>query len=735
MQVDTDNSALKGAVAHLRDAVDLNALIATFRRNLRLFVIVALVVMAAVAVPTMTATPIYTASADVMLDQRKLQASPVQDVLSGLPADAAAVDTQVEVLRSRSLAQRVVKKLNLDKDPEFNPALRKSGGLPSLFGGNTTAATTLSEREKQLRAERVVDRVIGRLSVSRTGTTFLIRISYKHKDAARAAQIANTFAELYLLEQLEAKFEATRQANSWLSERLDELRTRVLAAEAAVQQYKIANNLLSADGATLTEQEISNLNQQLALVKVQQAESEARLSTARQQLSRGSTGDDVGEALGSQVIQQLRSQRAEVSRRVADLEGRYGPLHPEIVNAKRQLTDYDNQIQSEIRRIISNLEAQAQVQRQRTGSLASSVGQARGTLIGNNRALVRLNELERDAEAERALYESFLNRFKQTNAQEGIEQSDARIVSRAKIPTAPSEPKVAIFLAIALFAGVGVATTTIVVRHMMDTGVSTSEDITLHFNKPSLASIPLHATVLDKSSGHLSPITAVVEKPLSGFSEALRNLYTSLVFSRIGEVVKVIAVTSTLPSEGKSTTSICLARTQALSGQSVVLVDCDLRRCSVAERLGVTVEQGLLEVLSGSISLEEALMTDPATGARLLLVKSREHTPSNVFSSVAFDRLLEQLRQQFDLVILDTAPVLPVAETRVLAAKADVVAMLTRWRKTPRKATQSAILMLESAGANVAGVALSMVDMREQAKTGYGDQSYYYGQYNQYYNG
>ncbi len=726
----------------LAKAFDPHALIATFRRRLKLFLALALLIFVVVLVSTLQATPLYTATASVMIDNRTEQVVDTQAVLSGLPADTATVDTEVEILRSRQLAERVVEALKLEEDPEFNAALAPPG-LRAQIGGaignlfNLSAPETtrarLSELEAQKQRERVVDTVRSRLQISRVGLTYVMGVSFTSPNPEKAATIANAFAQNYLLEQLEAKFEATRQANAWLNTRLEDLRGEVIQSEAAVEQYRNANNLLSASGATLTEQEISTYNTQLATVRAQQAEDEARLSTARAQLARGSTGDDVGEALGSTVVQQLRAQRAEVSGRVADLSSRYGPRHPDMLRAERELADIDSQIQAEIGRIVSNLEARVQVARQRTASMQGSLAGARGTLAANNNASVRLNELQRNAEASRTLYQGLLDRFKQTSSQEGLEESDARIVSRAIIPGGASSPNVPLNLMLGLVLAVGAGLAGVALAEMLDAGMATGEDVETKLGLPHIGSIPLVSSIADPNDRRTPPADYLLQKPLSAFAEAIRALRTSILFSRVGQTVRFVAVTSTLPGEGKTTTAVCLARSAAQAGQRVVIVDCDLRRRAVNRLFGIEPQEGLLEVLGGTSTLEAALHHDAESGAYVLPLTHTAFTPKDVFSSQAMDTLLDRLGANFDLVILDTAPVLAVADTRILAAKADTVVFLTRWRETPQKAITNSLRLLEKAGAHVAGVALVQVDMKSQSRYGYGDAGYYYGAYKQYY--
>lgn len=726
----------------LASVVDLHALFAIFRRRLKLFLSLALLVFVAVLVFTIRATPLYTATSSVMIDTRTSRVVDSEAVLSGLSGDVGVVDTEVEILKSRQLAERVVRALELEEDPEFNSALAEpgvlaqiSGGIGSMFGASAPdrARRQLTEIEAQRQSERVVDVVRSRLSIRRVGLTYVMGVSFTSPNPQKSARIANAFAQNYLLEQLEAKFEATRQANDWLNTRLNDIRAEVIQSEAAVEQYRNANNLLSASGATLTEQEISTYNTQLATVRAQQAEDEARLSTARAQLARGSTGDDVGEALGSTVVQQLRTRRAEVSGRVADLSSRYGPRHPDMLRAERELVDIDAQIQAEIGRIVSNLEARVQVARQRTGSMQGSLAGARGTLAANNNASVRLNELQRNAEASRTLYQGLLDRFKQTTSQEGLEESDARVVSRAVIPSSPSSPNVPLNLALGLVLALGAGLAGVVLAEMLDVGIATGEDVETKLAYPHVGSIPLVSSIAAGADGRMPPAEFLLQKPLSAFAEAIRALRTSILFSRVGQNVTVVAVTSTLPGEGKTTTAVCLARSAAQAGQRVVIVDCDLRRRAVNRLFGIEPERGLLDVLNGVATLEAALHYDEPSGAYVLPLTHTSFTPKDVFNSQAMGTLVDTLRAMFDLVILDTAPVLAVADTRVLASKADAVVFLTRWRSTPCKAIGNALRLLEGAGAHISGVALVQVDMKSQARYGYGDAGYYYGAYKQYY--
>ena len=730
-----------GSIEVTAPSVDLQQLIVKFRQRLPLIAAVALLVLSVVVIFTFQQTPRYTATSEVVFDTQKQNVVDIRAVMEGIPADSTALDTEVQILKSRALADRVATSEKLDADPEFNAALKPQSALGRLlsFGRATApmAADTHDPATLLRQHQNVVDKTLAGLAVKRVGLTYVVQLAYTSTSPAKAARLANAFAKDYLLQQLDAKFDATRQANDWLNTKVADLRNQVTEAENAVQQYKVANNLMSAQGTTLTETEISTLDSQLATAKEQEAEQEARLQTAKSQMARGSTGEDVGEAMSSPVVQQLRAQRTILTQKIADLQGRYGDRHPELLKANRELADIDAQIKQEIQRIISSLEAQAQVARQRAASIAGSVAQSKGSLAGNDRASVKLDELQRNADAAKALYDSFLARFKETTAQQGLEQNDARIVSQAKIPTEASYPKkstnFAIGLMLAIAAGLGAA----VLADALDSGLATAEDVERELDIPYLGAIPAAASTLDTPKGRemskTSAIDLVVENPLSSFAESFRNLRASLLYSRVGETVKVILVTSSLPGEGKTTTSIALARTMALAGSQVVVVDCDLRQRSLIRVLPGEPKAGLLEVLNGTVSLGEALIKDEASGAMILPLVRSAYTPKDVFGTAAMKSLMDVLRQHFDIVILDTAPVLPIADTRVLASTADVVVLLVRWRKTPNKAAQAALRLLTSVNAYVAGAALTQVDLRAQARYGYGDPGYYYQSYKKYY--
>lgn len=701
-------------------AAGVTGMVHAYRRRLPLFLSVLAACIALALLSTWLQTPRYTATASVVIAPTR------SDIGSGSGANAAPevesdanVDSQVEVLKAGSLAQAVVDRLGLTRDPAFAASLKP----PGRFGHRRPIVAPS-------RAEAVTAVAKG-LSVRRVAQTLILEVAYASPDPAVARRIADGFADAYVAQSVDVKLQDSRAANTLLGAQLGNLRAQVETAETAVAAYKARYNLLSVQGSTMAEQEISTLDQQVAANRASEAEATARLQTARQQMSRGSHGDDVGEALGSPVIQELRKDRAAASQKLADLQVRFGPRYPDVMSAKDQIADLDNQINAEIKRVVSNLEAQKQVASRRVASIEGSLGEAQGTLGAGNSAVVKLNELQRTADAARTLYEGVLNRVKETQTLGATARADARVTSYAALPDRPSSPKPAINLVLGALLGMGLGIGAVILRQELDTGLSTLDDVEGRLRLPYFGALPTLGSSV-RGSRSRSAHDVMAQNAGSSFAEAFRGLATALAYNSGRRSPFVVALTSALPKEGKTVASVCLARMMATMRMKVVLVDCDLRRPSVADTLRLSPRAGLLEVLDDKVTLDEALIHDPDSQLCVLPLKDVFSTESP-FGSDAMDRLLSELRERFDVVVLDTSPVLPVVESRVLCQKADAVVLLVRWRKTPQKAAMMAAHLLQSMGVRIEGAALTRVDLKVQGRSGYGDPTFYQSKFRSYY--
>jgi exopolysaccharide transport family protein len=657
----------------------------------------------------------YTATALVMINAGQDQVlAPDQMVGGQQMAPAQVVDSQLEVLRSRELAGRLVDALNLVNDPEWN-AMLPPDQAPAAGPVVPPAAETAQEAaaREQVR-QNVIAAVANSISVNRRGLTYAAEVSATSTSPERAAQMANRMVDLFQQYQLEARLDSANRANSWLSTRVRELRDDVQEKEAIVERYRAQTGLLSAQGGLLSEQQTADLQSSLTQARADLAEREARLQQLQATISAGGSADAIAGVLNSSVISQLRAQEAEIARRQADYESRYGEAHPSVQNVRAERTDIRNQINAEIARISSGLRTEVEVARARVNALEANMDLMRGELVGNNEQLVRLREYEREAAASRTVYESFLTRFHEIADQGTMRSMPAQSISAATAPTEPSSPRLSIAFVLSLVLGAGLGLAAGFLAEALDEGFGDTDEVERKLGVPALATVPkLRRTDLRQAppaSQH--PVGYLLERQVSAFTESYRVLRTTIIFAAGQPKTQVVAITSAVPDEGKTTVSLCLSRVSALSGQRVLLIDCDLRRRSVKDVLGIEPTTGLLQVLAGEASWRQAIYADELSGMHVLPLSEAGFTPKDIFGAEDMSRLLAELRNSYDLIVLDCAPVLAVAETRVVVAKADCAVVVARWQKTPIRAVRSALQQLQSAGANVRGVALNCVDRR-----------------------
>ncbi len=697
---------------------DPRNLLAIFWRRLWIFLLVFGLIMGAVVAYAVLTPKTYTATAAVQVEPRR--GDPVQSPQFTIAEQAPTsdfIDTQSLVIDSPQVAAAVVRALRLTEDPQFGDGLGPAGTDAETEQARVLAAT------RPLREASVV---------RRAGSTSIIEVAVTSRSPVQAARIANEYARQYLIAIDQSKERATRTASEKVDSRLDSLRQDAERADAALENYKISHGLMSAQGATMAEQENSTLNQQIAGARSALAERQGRLNAARRQLAQGGGGDDVTSALASGTVGALRQQEADSTRTLAQLRQRYGDKHPAIAQEEQRLTDVRRQIQAEIDRIISSLQAEVNVAQSGLDSLTSSQREARSRLAGNASAQVGFLELERKANAARTVYESFLARSRGTAARDGIEQPTATLSSEANVPNVPSAPNIVLAYLLGTLFAVLTGLVAVAVVEFLDGGISKRSDVERRLGARFLGAVPELGSTLDGMRATENPEDYIVSHPLSAFAEALRSLRTSVTL-RGNRRPKVIAITSALPREGKTTTAVCLARTLAMSGASTVIVDCDLRRRSSSQIL-LGEREGLLpEVLIRAVPLDRALLTEEETGLHILGASESPSDGRDLLAPELISRLLSELRERFDYVVLDTAPVLGIADARAVAGAADAVVLLARWRRTSLRAVDSALDLLLDGHAKVYGVALTQVDIRKFGSVGAEDLYGYHKKFKGYY--
>lgn len=684
-------------------------------------------------------TPRYTAEAAVMLDTRKTHIVDIKAVLAGLESDTAVVRSEVEVLRSPDLTARVVDKLHLADNPLINHALATPGfwdrihPIDFVTGLFSRRDKTPSSDPQSAAAQRLNDLVRstrGALSVVNDGRSYVIKIQYESVDPALAAKIANAYADQYLLNQLDSKYAATKRATDWLNQQIGELRDKVRTTDEAVQRFRAEHRLTEASkGVTIAGQQLSELNSQLIIATSDRAQKEAQLREAQSALKDGGGGgsDAGGQVLASPLIQNLTMQEAQAMRDEAELATRYLPAHPAMLKARAQVRDIKSKIHEEVGKIVRGMTNDVNAARAREAALRASLQQLQGTIGTQDVSQIQLRELEREADANRTLYENFLNRFKQTSAQEDIQQPDAQLVTRARVPTAPSFPRKTLFIQAALVAALGLGVLLALFLERLDNGFRNGEQIEKLAGLPFLGLVPgLPMT--------RRPQDLVLQQPISSYSEAIRAIRTAMQFTNVDDPPKIVQITSALPAEGKTVFAVSVARSLARSGGRALLVDCDFRRPSVHKLLGAPRDAlGLVAMFRDGVDPQQLIRTDADSGLHYITAGDDTANPQDLLGSQRMKNFLESMRPNYELIVVDTPPVLAVSDALVLSHHVDATLFLIRWEQTPRPIALGALQTFRAQGGRLAGAALARVNVRKHARYGYGDYGYYYGRYGYYY--
>ena len=699
--------------------------------------------------------PEYRATAKVMFGlQEQANLIAAEPILQS-DVGGTSLQNQIEVLQSTSLIERVVDRLSLEKDPEFNPFLRvseptmseKIGEFISLppeiidvmqnLGILKPPPPPAPEPDPEERAafERrlVVENVRAGLTIRPVEGSRVIELSFTSESRRTAARLANTFAEQYIVDQLEARLEATKAATSWLSERVDELKDRVQLAEEAVEIARAEQSLEAGQSLEITQSQLASLNGALSSIRNEATSAEALYQRLKAAVDQKRDYGAIPEFRES-VISDYRVREAELISEISSLRSKVNDGHPMLVRVETQLRQLRENIDAEASRIVEAARSYWLAKELEAVVIEQDVRSFENKAQEQSRSQVVIRQLEREAEASRALYASLLSRLTETSEQEKLQAADARILSPAEPPLRPltrasNRTQIAFIVAGGLI-GVGVVFLLDKLNNTFRSPTQLGEMTrqTVLGTTPSLGRRMHRKTVLQRFR----------DKPKSSLAEAIRNLRTSILFSNVDVPPKVVMFTSSVTREGKSTTSMLMAVTSQQMGKSAIIVDCDLRLPSLAQLLDADdTGPGLLSVMEGTASVEDAIFQDKDTGLHVLMTKPSEPrsnvNAADILSSERFKALISDLREKYDLVILDTPPVLVVADARILASHADAVVYVVRWDHTPRGAVLEGLNEMRAMRTPLAGVVLTMVNEAKASKYAYDGYAYYRGRYRDYY--
>jgi polysaccharide biosynthesis transport protein len=711
----------------------------------RRWVIVASValIFGVVFIATLRATRIYDASGSIAINKPDPMTLNFKDSAGTGMADydSSDIETEVRILRSDLLALQVIKQLNLDQKQEFGGG----GSQPTPSLGLTTDAL----QPDSTATSRLLSAFRDHLTVSAIPETRIIEIHYRSPDNALAARVVNTLMSTYVEQNFKTRFESTMQASDWLSRQLVDLQMKVETSQEKLVQYQKEHEILGIDEKqNIITSKLDELNRELTAAESDRMEKESLYHLVQSEdldtvaaAATNASSDRGSLAGGSSLLEKLREQDADLKIQIAQLSTQFGASYPKVAELNNQAKEVEAQIQIELKKALGRVRGEYMAALQRENLLSSAMDKQKQQANQLNESAIEYSLLKRDLETNRTLYEGLLEKLKEAGVTAGLRSNNFRTVDVARVPTTPAEPNVprnlAFALALGLTTGVGLA----FLLEAVDNTVRTPEQAQVISALPSLGMIPLGSKTNTEVSGkqRLSVTSSkeAVElitqsRPQSQMAESYRALRTSLLLTSLGAPPKVILVTSALPQEGKTTTSLNCGIVLAQKGSRVLLMDADLRRPSIHKALGMGPRTGLSNVLTGGATVQQATVRSTVLPTLFVLpAGTPPPNPAELLASANMGEILTQLREQYDHIVIDTPPTLSVTDAVIMSTRADAVVLVIRSGQTTKQALRRARDILARVNAKVAGVLLNAADLSSP------DYYYYYeyqGKYgNRYY--
>ncbi len=677
------------------DAINLGALFTTLWRGKWIIAaITCLAILLGGYYAYVAATPLYRSTTVVILDTQQENIVDLQSVVGGLSGETSEVNSEVEVLRARGLMGQVVDRLELTEDPEFNSVLRPVGTLDQITGairgalGLISDAAPLPPEEAERRTrDSVVSSLLDQVSVRNKPLSLVFEITAETESPEKSALIADTIAELYIRSQIQVKFDAMEQATGWLTGRVAELEAQLEEAELAVSDFSASTDLVSAAALQALERQLKEMRERIDMSQEAQIAAADRL-----------------------MAMQLATTRDEKSAAADDGQLRRYLLRAESDPAMARAFD------ARFTQLLSRAELDVTRAEQQVAALQGSEQELTLQIRLQGDDLIELQQLTREAEAIRLLYEYFLTRLNETAAQQGIQQADSRILSNAVVPNGPSQPRKSLILAMSGILGLTIGMGLILLREARSNGFRTVQDLEAFTGYTVLGQIPqIPARNRKRALSYLS------ERPTSAAAEAVRNLRTSVLLSNVDSPPKVIVSTSSIPGEGKTTNSLALTQNLLGLGKSVLLIEGDIRRRTFSQYFDDLPKRGLVSVLGGEITLSDAVYRPADFAADILVGEKSTTNAADLFASDRFGNLMADMRTRYDAIIIDTPPVLVVPDARIIAQQADAVLFTVQWDKTSKAQIEEALRMFHSSGQRITGLVLSQISPKGMKRYGHGN--------------
>ncbi len=636
--------------------------------------------------------------------------------------DVSIPRTEVQVLRSRDLVESVARKLNLDQQPDLNSYVEDPSLFDSIHNGVRAVLAAVGigrapvEPTENAIWSGVVDKVLENLSIGTDGKSYAIYVGFESENPETSAAVSNGLMQAFISKQIENSTNTLSDANSWIKQRAEELRKDVEEANKKVQEFRVANNMVETRLGTVSSQQVSDINTQLSTARADLAQADARYRQAQGESGRGGSASTF-EVLNSPLIQNLRVREAEAAQRQAEMATRYAPAHPQRKAVAQELASIRSQIGSEVNKQMTSLRNQAEIARSRVDSLTKQLGSLEGRATNMAASEIQLRQLEQEAETKRNVYQSFLATAQQTAEQPRVNQANARIVSAAPVPTSPSSPNKKLIVLGSMLIGFFVTSAGVLLLGEIRRGFERTEDVEDALGLPVLGALPLMRRRRHERGGLAQ---AIIGQPHeSVIAETLRGIRIALGARRSNNNggspnavaqnrATVLLVTSSEPNEGKTTFTSSFGAVAAQDGLRVLIVDADLRRPQFHRMFKAEPGPALDDILHGTQSLANVVRTDPESGAHCLTMHHVDQ-PVALLSSSYWETFLQQARNSYDLIVLDSPPVMHVADALTLADHVDSAIFVVAYGSTRRRMVEEALKRFATSGCRVAGVVLSKV--------------------------
>ncbi|MFT3800661.1 MAG: polysaccharide biosynthesis tyrosine autokinase [Burkholderiaceae bacterium] len=678
-------------------------------RKVMILSVAALVTLAAVFIVSRL-TPIYRAAATVLIETNKNKVVSIDEVYNGLSSNREYFQTQVDFLRSREVAMRVIRQLNLTENPEFDPRQQHSwlSAIWPFSGSGQEMTQTAVDAAVFSRFQR-------QLSVSQMRMSQLIEVAFESPDPELAGKVANAVADQYIRADLDARFDMTQKANTWLTERLSVLKDKLDQSEKALQAYRDESGIVEGRNTTpgLAGRQLEELQQRLVQAKVARQQAEQVYNQVR---GNSPNRYQVPAVFNNPTVARARDIETAANARLAEIAQKVGTAHPQYQAAQNELSNARQNTQRQSEAVIASIAKDYEVALATERALDDSLNKARGSLQVFNRKEIQLDALDREAASNRQIYQTFLSRTKETGATADFLTPIARIIDPAVTPLKPAKPPKPQLVLLGALVGLLLGTVIASIRERMTHVIRSSDEVQTLLERPLLAALPLLASDQRERANFVQ-----IDHPGSLYAESIRTVLTEVQLATTGQTNPIIAFTSTLPGEGKSTLAINFALEQART-KRVLLIDLDLRRPTVASKLGLQRDtNGAADLLAGRADLNQCILRVESLKLSVMPAGKIRLNAHELISGPRFADMLATLQKSFDMIVIDTPPMQVVSDVLLIATRCSGCVYVVKSGDTPVPLIRRSLDRLEIGGTQVFGVVLNAHDYKRAGR--------YYGEY------